>query len=131
MFGMSEVLIGVILGGLIASITPVITLIINHNQRKREMKIDYLKSERTRLEKLYSETLERLGNGMVENAYSSQMASDIWILMPKSISAIYNDWIKEPDKTVEKGRFVYMDIALEMKSSLATIDSQITDLISQ
>jgi gas vesicle protein len=127
---MSDTLIGVILGGIIASITPVITLIINHKRWKREMKIEYLKEERRRLEKLYSETLEGLGEAMAKNSYPSQMTSDILILMPKSVSSIFNDWMKVEDKSKSKGQQTYMDIAVEMKKSLAAIDAQINELIS-
>ena len=46
---MGEVLIGVIIGGLIASIAPITTLIIDHKRWKKEAQLEYLKSERKRL----------------------------------------------------------------------------------
>ena len=45
---MSETLNGVIWGGIIASIIPITTLVLNHLRWKKEAKLEYLKSETTR-----------------------------------------------------------------------------------
>jgi hypothetical protein len=126
---MSETLNGVIWGGIIASIVPVTTLVLNHFRWKKEAKLEYLKSERRRLEQLFSETLENLADGMDKNSYPTKMLSDILILMPKNISDRFNLWMDEKDKDASKGRFALFDISLEMKKSLAMIDDQIRELI--
>jgi hypothetical protein len=127
---MSDTVIGVIVGGLIASIMPIISLIVNHKRWNLETKLEYFKGERKRLENLYSQTLERLNEAMRNNSYPSQMTSDILILMPKVVSDIFNDWMADPEQTHLKGKHTYMNIAVEMKKSLATIDAQIKELIS-
>ena len=43
---MSETLIGVIIGGIIASIAPVFTLAVDHRRWRRESRLTYLMSER-------------------------------------------------------------------------------------
>jgi hypothetical protein len=127
---MSDTLIGVIFGGFIASIVPVITLVVNHKRWKVEKNLEYLKSERKRLENLFSETLEKIDKAMRTNSYPSEMTSDILILMPKEVSDIFNDWMADPDQTHLKGKHTYMNIAVEMKKSLASIDTQIKEVIS-
>ncbi len=122
---MSETLKGVILGGIIASITPVITLLLNHFRWKKDAKLEYLKSERRRLEQLYSETMESLSEAMGKNQYSTKILSDIMILMPKNISDEFHSWMKKGEDPT-KG---HMNIAVEMKKSLAEIDNQIKELI--
>jgi hypothetical protein len=128
---MSDVLIGVIVGGVIASIAPITSLIINHLRWKREAKLEYLKSERSRLEKLYTGTLEKFAEAMAKNSYPSPMMSDIYVLMPKNVTDEVGKWITEKDKTELKGKHAYMDISVKMKRSLAEIDKQIKELVSK
>jgi len=126
---MSETIIGVIIGGLIASIMPVITLISEHRRWKRETKLEYLKTERARLESTYEKTLTEFAEGMKKNFYSSNMTSDIEILFPKEISDKFWGFIADKDKSEEKCRNAYFELALAMKKSLKELDSQIRDTI--
>ena len=127
---MTDALIGVIIGGVIGSIAPLSTLIFGHYRWKRESKLEYLKSERARLEGLFDKTLEKLAEGMEKNSYSSNMASDILVLMPSDVSEKYLDFISDKDKTELKGKHAYMDLALAMKKSLSSIDDDIRKLVS-
>lgn len=127
---MSDTLIGVIIGGLIGSISPFSTLILGHYRWKRESKLEYLKSERICLQGLFERTLEHFAEGMKENSYSSNMASDIMILMPSEISEKYLDFMADKDKTELKCKHAYMDLALAMKKILSSIDADIRELVS-
>ncbi len=80
---MSEILIGVIIGGLIASISPVFTLVIDHRRWKRESKLTYLMSERKNLETLYSKNLRRFSKAIAENSFSSDMISEFLLIDAK------------------------------------------------
>jgi hypothetical protein len=119
----------VIIGGIVASIGPIATLVEGHLRRKRDSKLKYLKSERNRLEQLYTKTLDQLGDAMAENRYPSKMTSDITILMPKNVSDRFEAWMKKEDPTEKEGKHAFMDIALAMKTSLADIDEQIKNLV--
>ena len=57
---MSEALIGVIIGGAIASISPIVQLYFGHLHWKRDAKLAYLKEERQQFEKDANETLHFL-----------------------------------------------------------------------
>ena len=126
---MNETLIGVFVGGLIASIAPITTLIIDHKRWKKETILEYLKSERNRLNENFEKTLEKLSKAMAENSYPSDMTSEIMIMMPKNVSDIFIEFIEDKDKTENKMKNTYLDLAVEMKISLKEIDEKIEKLI--
>jgi len=127
---MSDTLIGVIIGGVIGSIAPFSTLVLGHYRWKREAKLEYLKAERIRLEGLFEKTLAKLAEGMKKGSYSSDMTSDIVVLMPKEVSEKYWEFITDKDKTELKQKHAYMDLAVEMKKALASLDSDIRKVVS-
>ena len=127
---MSEILIGVIIGGLIASISPVFTLVIDHRRWKRESKLTYLMSERKNLETLYSKNLRRFSKAIAENSFSSDMISEFLLTMPKEVSATFKAFMADPEKTEKKCKQFYMNLALAMRKSLAEIDNKIETIVT-
>jgi gas vesicle protein len=127
---MIDTIIGVIVGGVIGSFIPLVTLFIEHYRWKRNAKLDYLKSERSRLEQLFNKTLKSLSSEMGENSYSSDTISDIILLMPKEISDRYSKFLDEKKKTVASRKLVYMELTVAMKKTLADIDKEIKELVS-
>ena len=128
---MSDILIGVIIGGVIASITPFVMLILDHRRWQRESKLEYLKSERKRLEKIFRENLKRFGKAIAENSYPSDMMMDFLLTMPKEISIIFKEFLADPNKTDEKCKKAYIIIISSMKKTLSDIDSKIENIIFQ
>lgn len=127
---MSDTLIGVVIGGIIASIAPVFTLVIDHRRWRRESKLTYLVSERKNLEELYRKNLKRFSKAISENSFSSEMISDFLLAMPKEVSSIFKTFMADPDKTDKKCRQSYVSLAGAMKKSLAEIDNKINAIIS-
>ena len=128
---MSEILIGVIIGGLIASITPVLTLIVDHRHWIRESKLEHLRSERKRLENKYSKNLKMFSKAIGENSYSSDMIMEFILTMPKDISTTFKEFMSDPNKTEAKSKKAYINTVLLMKKSLTDIDKKIEDIIFQ
>jgi hypothetical protein len=128
---MSDILIGVIIGGLIASITPVLTLIVDHRHWVRDSKLEHLRSERKRLENKYSKNLKMFSKAMGENSYSSDMIMEFILTMPKDISATFKEFMSDPNKTEAKSKKAYINTVLLMKKSLTEIDKKIEDIIFQ
>lgn len=126
---MSEALIGVVIGGLIASIAPVVSLLTASRRWKLEKKLEHLRAERARFEKLSSEMLPQLAEAMAKNSYPSPMMSDILVLMPKPVGDRFEIWMAEKDKDELKGKFAFMGICVEMKKALSDIDRKIGELI--
>jgi len=128
---MSDILIGVIIGGLIASITPVLTLIVDHRHWIRESKLEHLRSERKRLENIYSKNLKSFSKAIGENSYSSDMIMEFLLTMPKDISATFKEFMSDPNKTDTKSKKAYINTVLLMKKSLSDIDKKIENIIFQ
>lgn len=128
---MSDILIGVIIGGLIASITPVLTLIVDHRHWIRESKLEHLRSERKRLENIYSKNLKSFSKAIGENSYSSDMIMEFLLTMPKDISATFKEFMSDPNKTDAKSKKAYINTVLLMKKSLSDIDKKIENIIFQ
>ena len=128
---MSETLIGVVIGGLIASIAPVFTLLIDHRRWRNESQLAYLKSERKNLEILYGKNLKRFSKALAENSFSSDMISDFLLSMPKEVSETFKAFMADPNKTEKKCKQFYLNIAAAMRESLNDIDGKIKRLISE
>ena len=124
-----EALIGVVIGGIIASIAPLAHLFADHRRWERETKLSHLREERNRLEQIYSETLTKLSDAMKKSSYPSDMISDILILMPKDVSELFETWMTEEDHDSTKAKHTYMNICVAMKRSLADLDKRIKDAI--
>ena len=86
---MNETLIGVVLGGLIGWIAPLLTLRYSERRWKKEALVAILKLERDRMEGLYDRTLQSFLEGATKNSYSSNMTADMLILMPNEVSEIF------------------------------------------
>jgi gas vesicle protein len=128
---MNDVLIGVVVGGLIAWIAPLLTLRYTERRWRFDTKMNYLKSERARFEKLYENNLKRFATGIMENSYSSEMSAEIFALMPKEIGELYKGWMSEKDKDDYKRKVVYLEMASAMKRDLASRDKEIRALFDK
>lgn len=125
----SEAIVGVLVGGIIASIAPLAHLVADHHRWKRETKLAHLREERRRLEQMYTDTLAKLGKAMAENSYPSDVMADILVLMPKDVGEHFEAWMDDKNKDDTKGKHAYMNICVAMKRSLADIDQRIRRLI--
>jgi len=128
---MIETLIGVIVGGLIASLAPLVSLIMDQKRWKRESELEQLRIERERLEKTFRYNLTDLFRAMRENNFPSEMISEFTLTMPKEVSARFREFMADPDKNDAKCRKAYMDIVALMKKSLAGVDAKIDQMIRQ
>ncbi len=125
---MNDALIGVVVGGLIAWVAPLLTLRYTERRWRFEARMDYLTSERDRFEKLYELNLQRFAKGIIENSYSSEMCAEVFALMPKEIGDLYERWMAEKDKDDFKRKVAYLEMASAMKRDLAKRDADIRAL---
>ena len=128
---MTDTLLGVVIGGLIGWIAPLMTLRYGERRWKFEAKLNELKSVRERFERLYESNLKQLGDGMAKNSYSSNMTSDILVLMPKEISDLFSEHMAETEKTELKSKHMYLGIAAAMKHDLRARDAEILALFAK
>jgi gas vesicle protein len=128
---MSDALIGVVVGGLIAALVQFVTAWTGEKRWQFELRLSHLKAERGRLEQIFEESLTSFGEGMANNSYPSNMIADFSLLMPKSVKDKFFEIMDEKDKSIERIRQCYLDMAIEMKSELAEIDKKIEELVGK
>lgn len=128
---MTDALLGVVVGGLIAWIAPLMTLRYGERRWKFEAALTELKAERERFERLYERTLRQFVDGAENDSYSSDMISDILILMPKEISDLYLEHMKDKERSDVKARHTYLDLASAMKRDLKLRDDEIRRLLAR
>ena len=128
---MLDTLVGVIIGGMIASTTPVVLLILDHRRWQRQTTLEHLKSERRRLENIFRANLNRLSKAIRENNYPSDMIMDFILTMPQDISENFKSFLADPNKTDAKCKKAYLNVFSSMKKTLSAIDRKIETIIFQ
>ena len=122
---MNDTIIGVVIGGVIASFGTGISMWLNHKQWKAEQKIKVLESKKNKFETLSIKTLDSLKDGMENNKYSSDMISNILIIFPKNVSKKFTDFMSKKNKTTQDLQDSFLNISLEIKKVIADIDKEI------
>lgn len=125
---MFEALVGVVIGGLIGIAGTVTGVCMEYQKWKKDRRADYLRSERARLEKLYTEISNRLPDNIVDGKYNIDLGTDILFRCPVDVSQAYRELIQEKDKTPETLRHHLFRIFAAMKQSLADIDRKIEEI---
>ena len=128
---MSEALIGVLLGGVIGWIAPLLTLRYGERRWGFETKLAHLKAERERFERLYEEALKLFGEGAAQNGYSISMIADFLVLFPKEIGEIFEKHMRDKEKTDESIKSTVLALASAMKRDLRAKDDEIRKLLDQ
>ena len=128
---MLDTLLGVIIGGLIASVTPIVMLILERRRWQRQSTLEQLRFERKRLEKIFRENLKRFSKAIAENSYPSDIIMDFILTMPNEVSVIFKEFLADPNKTDEKSKKVYLNVFSTMKKILSDTDKRIENMIFQ
>jgi len=126
---MSDTLLGVVIGGFIASLTPIVTLSIEYKKWKKDKKINFLELKRDQLEKAYTKASKDITSGMIERKFTIDTLSDFDFIFPKNVSDALNNFIKDQNKSQENMRSHNYIINKEMKKSLADISKEIENNI--
>ena len=128
---MYDTLLGVIIGALIASVAPIVMIILDNRRWKQQSELEQLRFERRRLEKIFRENLKRFSKAIHENSYPSDMIMDFILTMPKEVSAKFKEFLADPNKTDENCRKAYVNVVSAMKLNLSAIDRKIESIIFQ
>ena len=128
---MPDILLGVIIGGLIASVTPIIIIVLDHRRWQRQARLEQQRLERKRLEKVFRENLKRFSKAISENSYPSDMIMDFILTMPGGVSTRFKEFLANPNKTDATCKKTYINVVSSMKKSLSDIDHEIESIISQ
>lgn len=126
---MSDAIFGVLIGGLIGWIAPLLTLRYGERRWRFETKLVHLKAERERFEKLYEEALKLFGEGAAKNSYSTLMIADFLVLFPKEIGDLFEKHMHNKEKTEETIRGTVLELAAAMKTDLRNRDDEIRRML--
>lgn len=124
---MSEALIGVIIGGVIGSITTFLVLAFEYKKWKKEKRIENLRIKREELEKKYESGRKKLYEGFKKDSYDTDMVFNFEIIFPKNVSEAFKNMMYDKDKSYEAKKKHSFRIISEMKKSLAQIDKEIEE----
>ena len=125
---MNETLLGVLLGGLIGWIAPLLTLRYGERRWKFEAKLSHRKAERNRFESLYERTIVSIEENADEGNLSIRMLADIIVLMPEEVRKAFDDYIESGDRQQAKDKMKYLELVAAMKRDLKARDKAIDAL---
>lgn len=85
---------------------------------KRQVKLEHLKQERSRLNTLYSNVYTRMAEALRDNTYPIEMLSEINIMMPKEIGGMFWSFARQSKKpqTDRAKRDLLFSVAMETKN---------------
>ena len=126
---MNDTLIGVLVGGLIGWIAPLLTLRYSERRWKVEALVTLLQLERERFGGIYETALKTFAAGATEDSYSSNMTADFMVLMPRDIGDIYLGHMNDREKSEQKNKSTYLELAAAMKRDLKARDEAIKSLL--
>lgn len=130
---MSEALLGVLVGGFIASIAPIVNLFLENRRWQRQTKLEFLKSERSRLEDVYARTYAGLVKMFTAEKSSFEenieMSGDLFVMLPKEVGEEFMNYAEKEERTKRDSQHLLFKVNMHMKDSLAKIDDDIKKLI--
>lgn len=128
---MSETLIGVIVGGLLASIVPVVSLIQQNRQWKKEKRLAYLQQERIKLSDVYVRSFKKFIEEMSTKKVSLDLLSEILFILPEDIRRefLITDSAQKNVSNERKAELLTLLINV-MNKSLEDIDQKIEALLN-
>lgn len=120
----------ILLGAAIASIVPVVTLLLNHKRWKVEKRVENLRVRYDRLERMYKDILARLPDAIRDRSYPSDLTSKISVYGSKEVRQLYFDHIEDKEKDDFKLKSAFLNISLAANKHLAEIEKQIEDALA-
>lgn len=124
---MNDTLIGVIVGGLIGWITPLLTLRYGERRWKFEANLAHLKSERDKFATLYEKTIEIIESNAGSRALPIKTLADIIVLMPNEVSNAFDSYY-DPSISDEARKTKFLELVAAMKRDLRARDNAIAAL---
>lgn len=115
----------VVLGAAIASVAPLITLREAEKRWRLEKRIENLRLNHSRLERIYSQVLEQLPSALSEGSYPSTLTSSVSVYASPEVRKLYFDNIKSKERDPGKLRVLFLDIALAVNQHLSAIEQEI------
>ncbi|MCD1213207.1 hypothetical protein [Vibrio cholerae] len=123
-------IVNILLGAGIASIVPVLTLVLSNSRWKKEQRIDHLRRKYEKLEKAYIAVNEALPEAVVDNSYPSHITSLITTHGSDEVKKVLRDFVMIKDKTDEQKKSFIFSMSSATNKHLLEIDKKIEDILT-
>lgn len=125
-----ETILNILLGAIVASIVPIVTLVLNNERWRKEKLVENLRVKHDRLERMYKDILDQLPEAIQDKSYPSDLTSSISVYGSHEVRKLYFDQIDDKEKNEFKLKRTFLDISLAAKTHLAKIEKQIEQTLS-
>lgn len=125
---MTEALWGVVIGGLIASVTPVFTVLVELRKWQLTQRLSYLRARKEQLEKMCDEIYAAILAGEGANSMPIEIWAKLDLHLPKSVRDEMEQLFQEKERTADNIRGHLFSIQLAMKAVSAKYDREIARL---
>jgi len=112
---------------MIGSLAPIGALVFDYRKWKAQRKVDYLRSERDKLERLFRGIYDRLTPAIGQRNYPIDLTTDILLLCPSEVREAFETLIQDKDDSPDSRRTHLWQISLAMKRSLVELDKKIEE----
>ena len=126
---MNEALLGVIIGGVIASILPIIIFFDSRSKWEKEKKMARLEQKK----ELYKNQFEKASQELLRLLEEKRTGADIFffdISLPEEVRKEYQKLLDERKSNPESIKSNYFRLDISMKKYIKTIDDEIDKLIN-
>lgn len=127
---MSDTLYAVLVGGFIAVIPTLATAHFAHKQWKLNKKIDFLISERDRLEKRYPVIIDELSEMLSEDIAVPESMGRVFVELPEAAQNFLDEWHDDKGDNYRNNFHVVASVSMACSDHIKSIESEIKDLLS-
>lgn len=116
--------VGVIVGAAIASIVPIIQIVVQHRQWKIDRKIDLLDNKRNREEALFNELLPEIERGLLEESWDAKSAAKLLAACPDKVAQPLFSYLKSKDDSAKNKQDALYHVSHRMHTHLAELEAE-------
>lgn len=123
-------LVDIFFGAAIASIVPIVTLVLNNSRWKKERRIEHLRSKHAKLEKAYLTINAALPAALVENNVPSNVTSLVMTHGSDEARKLFADFVSDEDKSPTRKKMLILKMSIAANKHLISIDEKIDEILT-
>ena len=125
---MNDTLLGVLVGGFLGWIAPLITLRYGEKKWRLEARLSHLKAERDRICGIYEKAIEVLEEKAGENHLPIGLVADFIVLMPDEVRTSFDLYFSPEAKDAKEKQMKFLELLSTMKRDLRKREQEIEAL---
>lgn len=125
---MNDTLLGVLVGGFLGWIAPLITLRYSEKRWRLEALVSHLKAERDRMSSIYEKAIEVLEENANEDYLPVRVIADFIVLMPEDVRSSFDSYFSQKITDDKDKRGKLLELLASMKRDLKKREQEIESL---